>query len=158
MFFSPNIHIMTSPNPSFATGSCLCHSIRYTLTTPPLNALICHCLNCRKSTGAAFATNTFYPSSSLQIITPSSSSDLLRTYEDRDTVTGSTVFRQFCGKCGSSLFATNSEREGLVCVTNGTVDGGEVGDEELRPKLEIFCKDRRGWLPPGEGVKRKDVL
>jgi len=47
-----------------------------------------------------------------------------------------------------------------VIVMSGTVDeGGEIGDEDLRPKVELFCKDRRGWMSGGDGKReRRDVL
>ena len=148
---------MTSPTP-FATGSCLCHSIHYTLTAPPFASVICHCVNCRKSSGVAFATNALFQSTALQI--PESPD--LKTFEDKDTLSGSTVSRKFCGKCGSNLFATNSVREELVVVMNGTIDNDEGSKgarvEALRPSMEIFCKDKRGWFPEGDVLDRKDVM
>ncbi len=38
------------------TGGCLCGSIRYEATGQPYNITHCHCLDCRRSSGAPFVT------------------------------------------------------------------------------------------------------
>jgi len=45
--------IMTSISPSI-TGTCLCTSISYTLTSPSLLSELCHCNNCKTASGSAF--------------------------------------------------------------------------------------------------------
>lgn len=42
------------------TGSCLCQKIRYEVSGAPKSTILCHCDNCRKSTGASFMANSFY--------------------------------------------------------------------------------------------------
>ena len=149
----------TDPSTAFnGVGSCLCGAITYTLNAPPFQAILCHCRNCRKSSGTAFMTNCFYPTTSLHI-THHLSPTTLKGYADHDTVTGATVERQFCGTCGSSLFALNDQHEEMVVVANGSVDEG-VENEILRPKLEFFCKDQRAWMVGREegGVDKREVL
>jgi len=41
-------------------GSCLCKSVQYTLRGNPITFRVCHCMNCKKSTGSAFMTNVFF--------------------------------------------------------------------------------------------------
>ena len=41
------------------SGSCLCGAITYEVYGQVLNMWNCHCIHCRKITGAAFATNIF---------------------------------------------------------------------------------------------------
>lgn len=175
-----------TPAPStqkpLATGSCLCKSIQYTLTAPPIYSAICHCPNCRKTSGSAFATNCrfpkpglhvhpFAPSSSTTDTTPTTTTTNndknttdnanndngnihLRTYEDSDTVSGATFSRQFCGRCGSSLFASSDREPDVVLVATGSLDRGDRGwgsaagfaDETLRPRVEFFRGEKRGWM------------
>ena len=45
------------PNP-LATGRCVCDAVRYRLDAPPLFTHACHCLDCQKKTGTAFAMTT----------------------------------------------------------------------------------------------------
>jgi hypothetical protein len=37
------------------TGGCLCGAVRYTAEADQTGAIICHCTDCQKFTGAAFA-------------------------------------------------------------------------------------------------------
>src|SRR5438309_8313720 len=43
-------------NPNAIAGGCLCGSIRYEATGQPYNTAHCHCLDCRRSSGAPFVT------------------------------------------------------------------------------------------------------
>jgi hypothetical protein len=36
-------------------GGCLCGAVRYTAEADPTSATVCHCRDCRKFTGSAFA-------------------------------------------------------------------------------------------------------
>ena len=38
-------------------GGCACGEVRYRLTSEPLVVHCCHCLNCQRQTGSAFAIN-----------------------------------------------------------------------------------------------------
>src|SRR5437762_12413499 len=37
-------------------GGCLCGAVRYTAEADPTSATVCHCRDCQKFTGSAFAT------------------------------------------------------------------------------------------------------
>jgi len=39
------------------SGSCFCGAVRYRLETPPMFVHCCHCTDCQKQTGSAFAIN-----------------------------------------------------------------------------------------------------
>lgn len=84
----------------FHHGSCLCGAIKYGLSTELKAVTHCHCSQCRKGHGAAFATYASAPASALSIMT---GADSLQAYESSRGVT-----RQFCSRCGSSLFWTDS--------------------------------------------------
>ena len=36
-------------------GGCLCGAVRYTADADPTSATVCHCKDCQKFTGSAFA-------------------------------------------------------------------------------------------------------
>ena len=58
---------------------------------------------------------------------------------------GQTVFRQFCGVCGSPVL-TDTERareQGIIFVKAGTFD--EVAD--LKPTTHYWVKRAHAWLP-----------
>lgn len=50
-------------------GSCLCSAIKYEITGDPFTYLVCHCINCKKATGAAFMANAFFRTDVRKIFT-----------------------------------------------------------------------------------------
>lgn len=136
-------------NPASAlyfTGSCLCHSVTYTIDGSPFNTVICHCLNCSKASGSAFQYNAFFNKSTFHLVTSST----LKTFVSNETDTGTTIHRNFCGNCGSQLFTTNPTVPDLVIVMLGTIDGKRLDKE---PQMEFYCKRSLGWM--GDGRKSK---
>ncbi|KAF6756945.1 Mss4-like protein, partial [Ephemerocybe angulata] len=81
-------------------GSCLCKAVRYELEGEPVWFRVCHCVNCRKVTGAAFMANVLFPAKSFRITQGEGD---LRVYEDGETASGVPMQRWFCGGCGSNV-------------------------------------------------------
>jgi hypothetical protein len=42
------------------TGECLCGAIKYKAYGDPIDVASCHCVNCRRMSGAAFATHAVF--------------------------------------------------------------------------------------------------
>lgn len=97
-------------------GSCLCSSIKYELLVTPKAVTHCHCLQCRKGHGAAFASYGSVPREALRIV---SGGDLLNAFASSELVR-----REFCLRCGSSLFWSRCAGEftGWISVALGTLD------------------------------------
>ncbi|MCV6584773.1 MAG: GFA family protein [Marinibacterium sp.] len=76
------------------TGSCLCGAVRFVITGDLAPGTLCHCGQCRKQAGHAWAS-THIPRTSLRI----DAGDTLRWYS-----ASTTARRGFCGTCGSNLF------------------------------------------------------
>ena len=97
-------------------GSCLCAAISYLLLTTPKAVSHCHCSQCRKGHGAAFASYGSVPRSMLRILRGATS---IKTYASSPT-----VVREFCVECGSTLFWSRSEGEfaDWVSIALGTLD------------------------------------
>ncbi|KAI0337032.1 hypothetical protein BDW22DRAFT_1340609 [Trametopsis cervina] len=123
-------------------GACLCGKITYELIGNPIFSVLCHCDNCRKFSGAAFAWNHAFATPNVHI---TAGEDLLKTYEDTATLGGVPVHKKFCSNCGSSLIVFQPARPVITVVTSGTI----VGDvsEKWKPMMEVFCKNRAKWLP-----------
>ncbi|MFP3408941.1 GFA family protein, partial [Pseudomonas sp. SIMBA_065] len=83
--------------------SCLCVAVSYLLLLPPKAVSHCHCSQCRKSHGAAFASYGSVPRSGLRILRGAAS---LKAFASSPT-----VVREFCAECGSSLFWSRSQGE-----------------------------------------------
>lgn len=125
-------------------GSCLCGAITLTITQLGLfdkpNGHICHCVNCRQSSGAASLNILCLPTSNVTFSDPQS---YLKTYLDNNTGSGNTVARSFCGNCGSSIGSLPVlGMEKLSMVALGLFPKMPV------PEFEVFTKDRVAWLRP----------
>ncbi|KAJ5897762.1 hypothetical protein N7504_008050 [Penicillium tannophilum] len=144
-------------NEKVITGGCLCRQIRYEATGAPAMNVLCYCENCRKVTGSICMANSMYPKPQLRIL---SGEDMIKTYDDDQTDSGSVLNRSFCSNCGSCLFTTRTV-DGVtgdfVVLTSGTFDLG-VGNEEWVPQREFYCKNRASWLPPLENTVQLDTM
>ena len=110
------------------TGGCLCGAIRYEVTGDPVRAAHCHCDDCRRATGASFATNVFFKEEDVKILqgTPS-------RYE-HTADSGNTMTKEFCGNCGSQLFGIGSGSAGVKHVKVGTLDDASF----VKPQIEVY--------------------
>lgn len=122
------------------TGSCLCGAVTYALDSPPLQTVLCHCLDCSKTSGSAFQYQAVFYKSSLRIT--SGEDDALKVYRNTKTDSGNVSDRHFCGSCGSQLYVTNQSVPVLVIIMAGTIDGKILDD---LPKSEYYCKRKMGW-------------
>lgn len=97
-------------------GSCLCARVGYRLLSPPRAVTHCHCGQCRKSHGAAFASYGAVPRKDLCIV--SGQSDI------KSYASSASVHRQFCQHCGSSLFWSRQAGDWAdwICIALGTLD------------------------------------
>ncbi|NER58865.1 GFA family protein [Pseudomonas sp. MAFF212428] len=97
-------------------GSCLCSAVSFELVVPPKAVSHCHCSQCRKSHGAAFASYGSVPRSKLRVLRGANS---IKTYASSPT-----VVREFCLTCGSTLFWSRSQGEyaDWISIALGTLD------------------------------------
>jgi hypothetical protein len=94
------------------SGGCACGAIRYECTAEPAISLNCHCRDCQRATGSAFAPIRRVPTDALRIMsTP-------KWYE-RTGGSGAKVRRGFCPECGSYLFALTLFQPERISVTAG---------------------------------------
>jgi hypothetical protein len=134
------------------TGRCFCGAITYHVTQDhPLRSYICHCIDCRQSSGSSFAHNALFNDEALAIADPDAR---LATFGNIQEGT-----KRFCSRCGTPLFlttpATNTDMQGKVIVCVGTIDGSEK-NKLLRPSAEGWCKRRETWMAKAEGSEEFD--
>lgn len=99
---------------SEVTGGCLCGSVRYRITGPLRDVLICHCDECRRWHGHASAF-TGTRREDLVLLDASRLRWIQSPHSD------ARARRGFCGECGSSLFWDAPGRE-TIAVTAGSLD------------------------------------
>lgn len=120
-------------------GSCLCGAIRYQLKAQPKAVTHCHCSQCRKGHGAAFASYGSVIDTDLCLL---SGAELLTSY-----ASSAGVKRQFCARCGSSLFWSRAtgEYSDWISIALGTLDSPFKPDKQKHIHADSqatwFCTD-----------------
>lgn len=117
------------------SGGCLCGAVRYTAQTEQTSAVICHCTDCQKFTGAAFAALVPVQRAAMTLTGP------VKTHTGVGG-SGKPVIRSFCIECGSSLFEEPTIRPGLAIIFAGTLDDLKA----VSPAREIFRDDALPWI------------
>lgn len=115
------------------TGGCLCGGVRYRIDTQPAAIQLCHCRQCRKAQGSAFAANLPVPAADFHL---EAGSEWLRAWSASPGKQ-----RVFCGRCGSPLYSVNERVPGVVRVRAGTVDDGLAA----RPALHFHVASKAAW-------------
>ena len=114
-------------------GSCVCGGVRYEATGPLTLVARCHCVQCRKSSGAEFATNGSVAKEHFRI---TQGQDLLAEYESSPG-----NFRTFCKRCGSPLFKRDTNRPHMVRLRLGCLDE-EISET---PQFHVFVSEKPAW-------------
>jgi len=121
--------------PTPFTGGCACGAIRYRCDAEPLLALNCHCRDCQRASGTAFAAIIRVPATAFTVT---------KGTPKFFTVTGNsgnTVSRGFCPECGSPLFSRLSGMPNFVGLRVGSLDD----PSSYRPTLDIFVTSAQPW-------------
>lgn len=137
---------MTGAKAAPVTGGCLCGEIRYRITEPPLDNVICHCRMCQKFSGSAFSVASVFSTSAVTFT------------KGAVTYFKSSPFaeRGFCGTCGSSLVyrpttpAVSSEWDGWMLIECGTLDNPAL----YTPAWELGVESQMPWLDMRLGHRR----
>ena len=78
------------------TGGCLCGKIHYSADAEPTFVGLCHCHDCQKFTGSAFAAVIGLPKSAVTV------TGALKGFTKRGD-SGKPIRRLFCPECGASV-------------------------------------------------------
>jgi len=114
-------------------GGCHCGAVRYEVQGTPEHVALCHCSDCRKSSGAPMIAWAAFTEENFAI-----------TQGEAKTINSSGAsYRSFCADCGSGLFFRNQEAlPGLVDIQSATLDDPDA----LPPQLHIQVAERIGWM------------
>ncbi|WP_414583782.1 GFA family protein [Scytonema sp. PCC 10023] len=115
------------------TGGCLCGSVRYECSAEPIAMGNCHCRDCQRATGTAYASGLLVPQSAVTI-----TGDV--KYYDVIGDSGSIVGRGFCPNCGSRLFSKPPIPE-LMGILAGSLDDPSW----FRPTMDFYTASAQPW-------------
>jgi len=118
-------------------GGCLCGKVRFAVDNWFEQLYLCHCSQCRKITGSAFAAILLTQPDRLEWL---AGEDNITRYE----YPGRNFIKVFCRDCGSGLPYLNQQGTMLVVPAGGL-------DEEPQTKAQanIFCAEQPAWSEQG---------
>lgn len=141
-----------------ATATCFCGAVQLAFPTeaPGLTStFICHCSDCRKITASMFASNFTVLDSHL---THLRGRENLKSYGQSKTIaSGKMMTNYFCSTCGTLMYRVGEAFPGRSILRIGTVDDFHLHETKLKPRREIFTKDRVCWLSEVEGTQQLEA-
>jgi len=124
-------------------GQCHCGAIHDELAAEPKDVSLCHCTDCRRSSGAPVVAWAGFAEGDLTVIrgTPK-------------TINSSgAAMRSFCADCGTGLFYRNAEiLPDIVEVQVATLDDPEA----LPPTVHIQTAEQISWMKTAHELPRID--
>src|ERR1044072_5980295 len=109
-------------------GGCLCGKVRYSASGDPAFVGVCHCTDCQKFTGSAFAVVIGVPATALK------GEGAVTTFS-KTGESGKSIHRRFCPACGSSLVDEADALPGIAMIGSGTLDDASW----VKPAMQIYC-------------------
>jgi len=130
------------------TASCRCGQLKATVTGDPARVSVCHCLNCKKRSGSAFAVQARWPSSQVQIDGKSKTFVKVADSGNRATF-------HFCPDCGSDVYYEidgkfDDRFNDLIAVPLGAFDDPFF----LTPAFSVWEGRKHDWIEiVGNGIE-----
>ena len=94
------------------TATCRCGSLSAACEGEPVRVSVCHCLECQKRSGSAFAAQARWPDEQVRL------SGSFREWK-RTADSGSVVTYRFCPECGSTVSYTIDNWPGVTAMPVG---------------------------------------
>ena len=130
-------------------GGCLCGAVRYRVAALAGPVLLCHCGQCRKAQGSAFAANAPVRTEDFTLL---AGAEALVGYESSPG-----KWRSFCGRCGAPIHSRRDGLPGVLRLRVGSLDDDAAA--ALRPAGHIHVASKAAWweivdgLPQHAGVE-----
>ena len=125
---------------SGSEGGCACGEVRYRLTSSPLFVHCCHCLNCQRQTGSAFALNVLIEASRVELLGGAPTPVPVPRENGQHR-----IFR--CPSCQVAVWSVYGGRAEILFVRAGSLDDAAA----VSPDVHIYTRSKLPWiaLPPG---------
>jgi hypothetical protein len=126
---------------ALTTGGCRCGTVRYECTADFIATTLCYCRDCQRSSGSAVGCFVLIPPEGM--LRRSGSTTCYTVQND----SGRTITREFCGECGSPLFAWTKN---IFAVTAASFDN----PAGIMPSMAIWVDSAQPWAPIPCGIER----
>jgi hypothetical protein len=123
-------------------GGCECGAVRYRMNGDPIFVNCCHCRDCQKITGSAFALNAMIEADRIEFINGEAS-----------IVAGKDAAR--CARCETLLWAEHRLfGDSIKFLRVGTLDEAE----QITPDAHFFVRSKHPWVTVPAGVPAFETL
>ena len=132
---------LQSSAPSACEGSCLCGAVRYQLLRDPLTVYACHCTDCQRRTGSAFALSMLVVREAVDLIQGDPTTYFAKFADGR------TKHGRMCSFCGTRLWGEPLRNKAILVIQPGNLDRGN----EFQPVAHQWTRSALPWIvfPPG---------
>ena len=118
------------------TATCRCGQLTATATGTPVRISVCHCLNCQKRSGSAFAAQVRFIAEQVVITGHSKSFEKVADSGNRATF-------YFCPDCGSDVHYQNHGKfDGLIAIPLGAFADPYV----FTPAFSVWEERQHEWV------------
>jgi hypothetical protein len=97
------------------TGGCFCGKLRYEVPGAPFYSTICHCVDCRRASGAPLVAWFTVKQSEFRFVLGAPAS----------FASSAPVLRAFCADCGTPLTYRHNDRPDEIDITTCSLDEPE---------------------------------
>jgi hypothetical protein len=119
------------------TGGCACRAVRYEIRAEPIRMLKCHCRDCQRASGSAYAALMVMPKEAFRV------EGELRYFE-RVGGSGMPISRGFCPQCGSPVTVMLATVPEVVVIQAASLDD----PSRFAPTYELFTSCAQPWDLP----------
>jgi len=131
------------------TGSCFCGAIRYRLESGPMFVHCCHCRDCQRQTGSAFAVNAIIETDRITVLPGEVEPEAIEMKTDSGRPHD--IYR--CPRCQSALWSDYGRRGVVRFVRVVTLDDPSA----LPPDVHIFTRSKLDWVVLPQGARAFEV-
>ena len=128
-------------------GSCFCGFARYRLTSAPMFIHCCHCRDCQKQSGGAFAINALIEADRVELLAGDTVPVSMPTESGRPHI----IHR--CPKCQTALWSTYGGRTETRFLRVSTLEDAA----RFVPDVHIFTRSKLPWVRLPEGARAFEV-
>lgn len=115
------------------TGGCQCGAVRYEVDGEAAHHALCHCKDCRASSGAPATAWMAFPAGNFRVT---------KGEAVAFNSSGASI-RHFCGTCGTGLYFINEEMlPGIVDIQSATLDDAQAHP----PAAHIQTAERLSYM------------
>jgi hypothetical protein len=123
-----------------------CGQLRVECAGDPVRASVCHCLDCQKRSGSAFAAQARWPEKQVQMIGKFSE------WSHTGDSGGRATFR-FCPMCGSTVAFVNEGMPGVIAIPIGAFADPKFPS----PRFSVYEERKHAWVAVlGDDVEHQE--